>query len=645
MEAAALFEHLRAFAVSQKNARFELAAYLQARMREGEAALPGTRQALEMTAALQELERKGKCSLSYERNSVKTVTVTHFAEMLLASEYRAVLADGHHPFPREETMGTAVPEPDVLSLDVRKDYVTALASPEPPDRPICKILFPEGIVALLAPSDIIGTRLIEAAVARIGLYLQDTKNGAYALNKLNGLLKGNDSALKQTLDALIQQTPKAAESALSPDEFTFRFWTHLGNIILQDFRKKKEKTAEDQACCQSAYLIGYYIFHQKGRLARAQERDSDRRRLDAAVRKPPYVYSFEDLYGLRDLQGVPLTRKYDRQFIASFIEEKTRAEDPGSLPALVNVKCGAKEYFIHRDLLIPVFLKQLSDAAPELRKVYLDEWEAKLRSNDADQPMRDDRAFSRDMEIRIKEDWPLLAALSNAAILFLAREGKELPAEAAREIDRCFAKPDTLKPYPELLGLDRSTLLKIASAALPFWQTTPVLRQLVLFFIRLIAGGHRRDRDGQAAKPQRAAARAAEVRMQEADPQEEAPIAKDEKSKDALLARYKKAIQSLKESYVPQGGNMEGTLSVLAEKWNPLFDPKAKANLTEDVNALVRDYLRALKRGLILQPPDAERIRNLAADLAGNKHLESIKKKDQLRRYIELYMIKSLQLR
>jgi len=643
MDASALFEQLRAFAVAQKSARFDFASFLQARVREGEAVVPGSRQALEIVAALQELERKGRCSLSYERNTLKTVTVSRFAELLLASEYRAILKDVHRPFPREETLGGAVPEADLLSLDVKKDYVTVLASADAPARPIARILFPEGIAPLLVPSQILGTGLVEAAVARIGLYLQDPKNGAYAENKLTALLKGNDKTLRQTLDSLVQQTSKATESVFSPNEFTFRFWNHLGNVVLQDFRKKKEKTAEDHACCQSAYLIGYYIFHQKGRMAREQERESDRKRLDASVRKPPFVFSFEDLYGLRDMAGVPLTRKYDRQFISSFIEEKTRSGDPQALPFLVNVKCGAKEYFIQRDMIVPVFLKQQTEAAEKIRKAVLDEWEAKLRANKPDQPMKDDKAFSRDLEIRLKEDFPLLSALANAPLLFLAREGADLPAEARTEVDRCFLKPDTLQPYAKLLGLDRAALIRVASAALPFWQTTPIIRQIVLFFLRLFTGSPRKRESREAPEPRRPAA-TAEVRAQEEEPREAAPAAKDKKNQDALM-RYKKAIQALKESYVPQGSNMDGTLAALAEKWNPLFEPKAKANLLEDVNALVRDDLRSLKRSLLQKPPDAQRIKQLAEDLSTNKHLESIKKRDQLRRYIELYMIKCLQIR
>ena len=80
----------------------------------------------------------------------------------------------------------------------------------------------------------------------------------------------------------------------------------------------------------------------------------------------------------------------------------------------------------------------------------------------------------------------------------------------------------------------------------------------------------------------------------------------------------------------------------LVERWNPLFDPQAKSNLVEDVNSLVRDFLRKLKRGFLVKPPNAARITNMAESLAANHAFDQIKKRDALQRYIELYMISVL---
>ena len=105
---------------------------------------------------------------------------------------------------------------------------------------------------------------------------------------------------------------------------------------------------------------------------------------------------------------------------------------------------------------------------------------------------------------------------------------------------------------------------------------------------------------------------------------------------------YRKAIYALKVQFAGKDKPIERTLAELAEKWNPLFEPKAKENLVEDVNSLIRDYVRKTRRSTAFKAPDAERIRNLAAQLSGHESLEKIKKKDVLVKYIEIFIIKVL---
>ncbi len=57
------------------------------------------------------------------------------------------------------------------------------------------------------------------------------------------------------------------------------------------------------------------------------------------------------------------------------------------------------------------------------------------------------------------------------------------------------------------------------------------------------------------------------------------------------------------------------------------------------------DFLRSLRKGFLVSPPTLERLRALAKELAGSKHLEQIRKKEPLERYLELYFIKILDLK
>jgi hypothetical protein len=106
--------------------------------------------------------------------------------------------------------------------------------------------------------------------------------------------------------------------------------------------------------------------------------------------------------------------------------------------------------------------------------------------------------------------------------------------------------------------------------------------------------------------------------------------------------RYRKHIQWLVSQYIPKGKSLDGVLEELAEQWNPLFGTQEKRELVEDVNALVRDYIRPLRRSFHTNPPDASRLHALAEQLAASKSLVKIKKKEALLRYIESYVVKCL---
>jgi hypothetical protein len=111
---------------------------------------------------------------------------------------------------------------------------------------------------------------------------------------------------------------------------------------------------------------------------------------------------------------------------------------------------------------------------------------------------------------------------------------------------------------------------------------------------------------------------------------------------DKNFLLYRKTIQSLIAQSVPSGKSLDGMLEELAERWNPLFDTQGKRNLVEDVNALVRDYVRPLRHSFQMKPPDMNRLHALAEQLSASKGLTKIRKKDSLIRYLELFMLKSL---
>ncbi|HUI70129.1 MAG TPA: hypothetical protein VL354_06380 [Spirochaetia bacterium] len=639
MSAEDLLSLLRGFALRTKSPNVDLRQFI--------ASLPkGHMSPTEMGTALSALAKKGTLRLSAAEGKIRAVSFPNFSEVALQEEYKRLAVEPDLPFPGVDSLPAKVTEEEYSTVNVKEGFAPLLEPDEDIKKGIVKVDFPEGVRSLIVPRDIVGNVLIETAAAKISRYLQDPKNLSYAENRLGTILKGNELVLRQALEDATSRPRKTASLILAPSDFQFRFWNHLTNLLLQDSLSKENKSDTDHGLCQSALMISYAVFYMKGASQRGQEKAADLKKLDAALRRPPYIFGFQDLYDLKDDKGTTFTAKYSQDFIHEFLKEKTQTSENESLPYLVRVHASGqnKDYFIQRDFLVTVFLKRLGECSEELRARYLEEWTAALRTDEYPSGAKGDVAFRREVEIRVKESFPLLSALANGPVLYLAAELPGTAPASRVEVARCFSVESILRPYDELLGLSRDRLLKNVRLYLPLWMTMPIVSSIVRFFRRLRRGGTSSPGAGQMTPSPVTSAR---VVLGEPSP---APAAKPAsapkgKSQKSNLVHYKKSIQALLSHYVTSGKTVDLTLEELSEKWNPLYDPRAKKNLVEDVNALVRDFLRPIRKSFLLQPPDLKRIHALAEQLSTSKSLEKIKKREILKNYIELYMIRCLEVK
>jgi hypothetical protein len=284
---------------------------------------------------------------------------------------------------------------------------------------------------------------------------------------------------------------------------------------------------------------------------------------------------------------------------------------------------------------VPVFLKKITDASDTLRVEYVKDWVNQMRRGRTPPVTQGDGAFRKDLESRIRDDFPTLAALANGPILLAVIRGCPLDQDTREELSRCFRSAGVLKPMPALLGLSRARLLREARSYLPFWQTTPVIRGIArllrLLFRGLNEEGQRRAHD-------------ASPRDRRESPRTTAPGPGSTRAAAEKLAlqRYQNSIRALISSFVPPGKKLDAVLADLAEKWNPLLEPVSKQNLVRDVNALVQDFVRPIRRDFMAQPPDLARITSLAEELSASRSLAGIRNRAPLVLYIRLYMARTL---
>jgi hypothetical protein len=105
---------------------------------------------------------------------------------------------------------------------------------------------------------------------------------------------------------------------------------------------------------------------------------------------------------------------------------------------------------------------------------------------------------------------------------------------------------------------------------------------------------------------------------------------------------FSEAARKAERTLVPQGYKLEEYLQTLIGRWNNLLDPVAKANLTEDINSLIRDYLRGVLRTMKPSGFTADRLEMMSSNLADTPNLLKIRNHKALQEYIKLYMIKML---
>ncbi len=159
---------------------------------------------------------------------------------------------------------------------------------------------------------------------------------------------------------------------------------------------------------------------------------------------------------------------------------------------------------------------------------------------------------------------------------------------------------------------------------LPIWYTLPIISGIFAFFFR--AAARRRRKRERSFLPEESKGAGAEGKAK--------PAAHTDRRLEFAAAATK-----VERILLPEGYKLEEYLSVLMGRWNTLINPKAKSDLTEDVNALVRDYLRGLLRSISPSGLTTERVKGLAATLADTPSLLKIRNHAALEEYIRLYMV------
>ncbi|MFW5842829.1 MAG: hypothetical protein ACOCW6_02790 [Spirochaetota bacterium] len=614
-----------------------------------------------LAAHLMSLEKEGRCSLEYRGGRIVEIDYLEFYPLVINAAYSKIKAQTHMPFPTEESLPLSLPEQRITAVNIKEQFVDWLAKTDQKPTKVLRLIFPEGIRSIICTNELLARFLPELAVHKMRNYLRIEKNAGFMRSRLLGVFRNRDMALKEFLDKIQTNPSEALNSVLFPNDFTFHVWTTMCSVVVKEFSKKKDKLQEDYDYEQAAYLLGYYNVFHKAIVQKKRETETALRGIDNNLKKPPYVFSTSDIYGFTDSKGIPLAKHCTVEEMNEHLRKRLTPKEDETLPELIRFKgTDDKDYYIRKESVLRYLIEALYEISREFQDYYVGLFKKALENDEKPKIMLEDQPFADEVSSRLRAQEPIVSGLLSYDLLSVCVREQKPQKAAADEITRILdPKNRGVRPAFEVLKLDRRELYRQAKILLPFWQAFPLFRGIVKFFIALMIGDpkaqkKRRKQRSESGSPAAGDASGAPPidQFEEGTMQfgsrpaagstgggVAAPASPSTNTRKAQSIAFRETVQKLQEEYVAPGRTVKATLEELAEKWNPLLDPLARQNLVEDVNSLVRDFLRRMRVGARLVPPDRERIRELSAKLAQNDAFSEVRQKEPLRRYLELYMI------
>jgi hypothetical protein len=379
-----------------------------------------------------------------------------------------------------------VPPERVRHLAMPTGFFEYMESP-PPERPIIKMIFPDGLGTVLAPVSAIPSEILIAALQSIRGFLRE-RGKSYFQNKLNATLPGKETQVGELINTILMRSADCGRVIEAAHEFTYVFFlrlvalikTELADVPLQDF----EITVMQSVCIIEA-LNGYYRVYA----TREKEQEARFQEFEEAIDKPPYLHSMESLMKLTDRQNVPFAELFSHEEFDAFIKAKTALMANGFLPEMLTFRGPNGEgWFICKNRVFPYCSRLLTEAQSTIKESLAKRWYALLERYDYENAMDHDEYFADLIVQLIQKQYPILHTILTDQKLSLLYGEIKLGLETASDYTRFFSK-DKAIPLPKLFPFKRRDLLQEVRLKLPFWYSIPIFVSISRMFRKIASGG------------------------------------------------------------------------------------------------------------------------------------------------------------
>lgn len=561
----------------------------------------------------------------------QVIIVVPFYIERFAQRYKEILITPGLPFPSELDLPKQVPN-EIVTRRVAGELIPELiASENLNEKFLYGITMPHDAPTILLPSSVSVMTLCETALTKIRTMLAKDEHHDYFLKKVQVSNPGKEISAKTFFTRLVDSQDTAMKMVKEPDD-SYYYWTQLCFFVKKDFEKVKDFTAEDISLLQAIQVLEIFLSYYKNQISATQQKETALKNLENLLSKPPYYFDYATISGFTNQAGIPLLGQYSEDDLKSFLQQKTTESKANQLPELLIFKTEKdKKYFIYKSKIFQLIFRLCQDARLTVADTLKKRWQIVLQNFDDLPEMNDQLTFERMLENEIRVQSPILYSLLTASFLPLVHYEATTDGDSGITAMALFDNGQLL-PYSEILLLNREKLLKDTKILLPIWYTIPIISWIAKLFLR----------PPKSKRPKKQKT-SAEIYHEQED-----AIQKEEKdaaafTKNKNLSRklaLREAARNAEAELVPASSTLQRELDSYEHQWNKLIGATTHKNLTDDVNSLIKDYMRKVLRTLKAEGFTPERIQSLADSLVNTPALQKIGEKDALMMYTQLFMVK-----
>lgn len=546
--------------------------------------------------------------------------ITYFS-IYFANRYKEMLSTVTLPFPTVTDLPKQLPL-DTIEKKAASEFIPEIIQKQDTKSPnLYCLLLPRDVPAIMLPACVPINFVIRIAIAKIRYMLKKDEYHDYFQKKLRNSNPSKELASRTFFTKFIQH-PDNADLNFEKDANSFYFWNQLCYFIRQDFEKIKDRTVEDINILQAVAISEIWILSLKDKAAKETAKKEALNELEGALAKPPFFYSMESILKFTDSKGALLYGQYDEEDLKNCLKKLTTECVDNELPKLLVFKIeDGSRFFIYKTKVFPLIIRLANEAHDTIEKILTDKWFKSLSNYQKLPEMHDAKAFEQTVEKLVQKNSPILYSLLNATFLtMLNYETHHLPDMSNFNV----FNGGKLESYTNLLMLKSSSILSNAKLMLPFWYTIPFISWLASLFFK-----KKKNEQKKEQKPQK--------EFSADDIPDDTP--KQTGSKKDRLAQ---AAKDISLDLVPVGSSIDRELDSYRKQWNKMITKEANLQLTDDVNALIRDYMRKVIKTISVQTFNLDRVRNLADTLVKTPNMQKIGEYDALLMYTQLYILRLL---